>query len=69
MSKVEKPQFLFLKFTDRRKLAKMFEEWCRINNVWNCPESFVAWMFIQDYLNIDKIMDDFKIMDEGERND
>ena len=66
MIKVGKPQILFFKYTDRKKLVAMFEEWARFHNVMICPESFASWLWAKGYLNIDQIMDDFKIMDEVE---
>ena len=66
MIKVGKPQILFFKYTDRKKLVAMFEEWAYFHHVLICPESFASWLWGQGYLNIEKIMDDFKIMDEVE---
>lgn len=57
---------LYLKFTDRKKLVRMFEEWATIHDVLECNESFAAWLMVKGYLNVEKIMDDFKIMKEVE---
>jgi hypothetical protein len=69
MIKVGKPQILYFKYSDRKRLVAMFEEWTRFHNVLICPESFASWLWIKGYLNIDEIMDDFKMMDEVERGE
>ena len=68
MIKVGKPQILFFKYSDRKKLVEMFEDWARFHNVLICPESFASWLWIKDYLKIEEIIDDFKIMEEVEND-
>lgn len=66
MIKVGKPKFF--KYSDRIKLVVMFEEWAKFHNVLICPESFASWLWGKGYLNVDQIMEDFKIMDEVEND-
>ena len=69
MIKVGNPRILFFKYTDRKKLVAMFEEWAYFHKVMPCPESFVSWLWGKGYLNIDQIMNDFKIMNEVEKRE
>lgn len=66
MIKVGTPQYLIFKYSDRKRVVNKFEEWTKYHNAKNCPESFIAWMFQMDYLNLDKIKEDLKLEDEIE---
>ena len=66
MIKVGPPQYVIFKFSDRKRVVNKFEEWAKYHHAKNCPESFIAWLFMEDYLKLDKIMEDLKADDEIE---
>lgn len=66
MIRVGPPQFIIFKFSDRKRVLNKFEEWAKYHHVSNCPESFISWLFMEDYLNLDKIIEDLKSDDEIE---
>lgn len=44
-----------LLFDKRHKLGKEFEKWAKENNVLNCPESVITWLYSNDLLNIQQV--------------
>lgn len=60
------PQIVIFKFSDRRRVVEKYKEWVKYHPVSNCPESFISWLFMMDYLKLDKIKEDLKDDDEIE---
>ena len=68
MNEVGKPQVLIFKYSDRKKIVEQFDIWARTYDVLNCVDSFLAWLWRQGYLNIDKITTALKLDEELEKN-
>lgn len=66
MIEVGKPQVLIFKYSDRKKIVNQFDEWAEQNGVLNCADSFIAWLWKQGYLNVDRITADLKLEEEIE---
>lgn len=45
-----------LLFDKRHKLGKEFEEWANKNNVLNCPESVITWLYGEGLLNEQQVL-------------
>lgn len=45
-----------LLFDKRHKLGKEFEEWAKKNNVLNCPESVITWLYGEGLLNEQRVL-------------
>lgn len=50
-------------FTQRMQIEKLFLNWCKENGVADKPNSLVAFMQINGWLNEEQIMADFSLMD------
>lgn len=44
-----------LLFDKRHKLGKEFEKWAKENNVLNCPESVITWLYGEGLLNTQQV--------------
>lgn len=58
------PQVVVFNFSDRRRVVEKYKEWVKYQPMSDCPETFMAWLFIKDYLDLDKIKEDLKDDDE-----
>lgn len=45
-----------LLFDKRHKLGKEFEKWAKENNVLNCPESVITWLYGEGLLNTQRVV-------------
>ena len=52
--------FVRISFTQRLKLGKLFEKYCKENNVLNCPESMATWLYSLSLLNGEKVKEVLK---------
>lgn len=50
-------------FTQRMQIEELYLNWCKENGVAEKPNSLVAFMQINDWLNEEQIMADLKLMD------
>lgn len=50
-------------FTQRMQIEKLYLDWCEEHDVANKPNSMVAFMQANDWLNEEQIMADLKLMD------
>ena len=44
-------------FSQRKKLEKMFVQWAQENNAAQTPMNMVAWMMLDDLLNVDAALE------------
>ena len=54
----------FILYSEREKLAKIYNSWVEKNGVWDCPASFVSFLFANELLNVEKALDFIKREDE-----
>lgn len=67
MIEIGKPQTLIFKYSDRKKIVSKFDDWAKQHGVLNCAESFLAWLWIHGYLNVDRITAELKLEEELEK--
>lgn len=67
MIEVGKPQVLIFKYSDRKKIVENFDIWAKQHGVLNCADSFIAWLWKQNYLDLDRITADLKREEELEK--
>lgn len=42
-----------LTFTERKKVVREYQEWCYINNALDCTETFLTYLCIRGFIDID----------------
>lgn len=52
-AKSENDNFLF--FSDRQKLAELYEDWRRANNVNDCPLSLITFLHTEKMLDVETV--------------
>ncbi len=67
MIEVGKQQVLIFKYSDRKKITERFDDWATQHDVLNCADSFLAWLWQQGYLNVDRIRTHLKLEEELEK--
>lgn len=48
-------------FSQRLKLARLFEKWCLNNNLLNCPQNVVAFLDGNNLINEEKCLEFLKV--------
>lgn len=51
------PENQFLVFSQRRRIATLYQIWCKNNGIKDCPESMVCFLQIHGMIDTNKVLD------------
>ena len=56
---------MILFFNKRKELAEIYEKWVKENNIKDCPESVIAFLYVKDLMNVENALAFIKKGGEG----